>query len=207
MLNSTVGIPTMYEQLHVAPGWYDNSGLDNVDIGLLQVGYNKGDLHWFYQGDVFTPATGYSKSAALNVGQHNFAVAPVGGFTWLPKSGAWEASSKVDYIVNLRDTATNYTSGNELTWEYVAMREVSKKAVIGLNGYLYQQTTDDVQNGAVFNNGNRGRDLSIGPECRLHIGHAAIAFKYFRDTLVENKPKGNAFWFEMGMPLGLHLGR
>jgi hypothetical protein len=202
MLESTVGIPFVYQELHVAPGKYDKFGLGNVLFAPLGVAYNKGNWHWFYQGDVFFPGVPYSSTDVLNIGQHNFAAGPVGAFTYLAPKAAWEASSKVDYIVNFQDGVTKYRGGNELTWEYTAMRAVSKKASVGVNGYLYKQTTDDQLNGTAVAGGNRGRDLAIGPQFRFFLGpHSAFAFKYYRDTLVQNKPRGNAFWFQLGVPL------
>lgn len=205
MLASTIGIPLVYQQLRVEPGKYDKFGLGNILLVPVGVTYNKGNWHWFYQGDFFLPGTPYSSSAVLNIGQHDFAAGPTGAFTYLSDKARWEASSKVDYIVNFRDGVTKYRSGNELTWEYTAMRAVWKKASIGVNGYLYQQTTDDQLNGAAVAGGNRGRDLAIGPQLRVFFGaHSAFALKYYRDTLVENKPRGNAFWFQLGLPL--HFG-
>jgi hypothetical protein len=202
MLASTVGVPLVYQELHVAPGKYDKLGLGNVDLIPLGVTYNKGNWHWFYQGDFFLPAAPYDKIAVLNIGQHHFAAGPVGAFTYLSDKARWEASSKINYIVNFKDGATGYRGGNELTWEYTAMRAISKKAAIGVNGYLYKQTTDDQLNGTAVAGSNRGRDLAIGPQLRVFIGpHSAFAFKYYRDTLVKNKPRGNAFWFQLGIPL------
>lgn len=203
--NSNIAVPAVYEKLHVAPGDYTQSGLGNVILGLFQIGYQKGSMHWYYEGDIYLPGSPYTKGAALNTGQNNYAAAPVAAFTYLPHGGEWEVSSKYEYIVNFHDTATHYRSGNEFTWEYVAMKEVSRDVAMGVNGYLYQQTTNDEQNGAIFGGGNQGRDLAVGPEVRVHAGHCIAVFKYFRDTLVENKPAGNAFWFEMAVPL--HLGR
>jgi hypothetical protein len=202
MLASTIGIPLVYQKLHVEPGKYDKFNLGNVLLVPLGVTYNKGNFHWFYQGDFFLPGASYDKAAVLNIGQHNFAAGPTAAFTYLPSKARWEASSKVDYIVNFQDRATKYRSGDELTWEFTAMKAVYKKASIGVNGYLYKQTTDDQLNGAAIAGGNRGRDLAIGPQLRVFFGaHSAFAFKYYRDTLVENKPRGNAFWFQLGVPL------
>ena len=207
-LNSNIAAPTIYEQLHVDQGHYSNSGLSNVILGLFQVGYQKNSFHWFYEGDLYFPGASYSKADVVNIGQHNYALAPVGGFTYLPKSGKSEVSSKLEYIVNFHNTATHYNSGNEFTWEYVAMQQLSSRVALGLNGYLYKQTTDDHQNGFIVESGNRGRDLAIGPEVRLSPpGHSVLALKYFRDTLVQNRPAGNAFWFEMGIPLSFSRNR
>jgi len=197
MLGSTFGIPFIDQQLH---GGGNSIGLSNMILIPVVVAYNKGNWHGYYQVDFYTPGAPYSKTAAINIGQHNFALAPVGAFTYLSSKAKWEASSKANYIVNFKDGDTNYRSGNEMTWEYTAMRSVSKKAAVGFNGYLYQQTTGDQLNGIAV--GNKGRDLAVGPQLRVFFGkHSAFAVKYFRDTLVENRPRGNGFWFETGFPL------
>jgi len=73
----------------------------------------------------------------------------------------------------------------------------------GFNGYFYQQTTNDDLKGVVFQDGFRGRDLAVGPQLRFPLGkHGGFAFKYYRDTLVQNKPRGNAFWFQLSVTIG-----
>ena len=211
---STIGIPFLYEQLRVPTGpttteKYTKFGLGNVEVIPFGVTYNKGNWHWFYQGDFFPPGAPYTRGDTLNIGQHHLAAGPTGAFTYLAPKAAYEVSSKVDYIFNFKDGATEYRGGNELTWEYTAMHAVSKKAAAGINGYLYQQTTKDQLNGitvmnvdGIATNGFRGRDLAVGPEFRYFFGeHKAFAFKYTRDTLVQNKPRGNSFWFQLGIPL------
>ena len=88
-------------------------------------------------------------------------------------------------------------------WEYNVAYEISKQLAAGFNGYFDLQTTNDTLMGAVFQDGFRGRDLAIGPQLRVPLGkHGGFAVKYYRDTLVENKPRGNAFWFQMSLPIG-----
>jgi hypothetical protein len=203
---STIGIPVLYEELHVTTGSgtsiFNKLGLSNLEIIPFGVTYNKGNWHWFYQGDFFPPGAPYDKNAAINIGQHHLAAGPTGAFTYLAPKAKWEVSSKADLIFNFEDGATKYKSGDELTWEYTGMRAISKKAALGLNGYLYKQLTDDQKNGVAVSGGNRGRDLAVGPEFRYFFGeHKAFAFKYTRDTLVENRPRGNSFWFQLGIPL------
>jgi hypothetical protein len=213
MLESTVAIPVLYEQVregtsHANSEKLTQFGLSNCLIVPLGVAYHKGHWNGFYQVDFYPPAAPYSTATGkLNVGQHHTALSPVGAFTYLSDKEKWEVSSKVDYIVNFTDNNpangdASYRSGNELTWEYSAMRAVSKKMALGLNGYLYQQTTNDQCTGAGCTVTGNGRDLAVGPEMRVFFGkHSAFAVKYFRDTLVENKCRGNGFWFETGFPL------
>ncbi|MGA3370886.1 MAG: transporter [Terracidiphilus sp.] len=207
-LESMFAVPFLYEGLRVPTGpdateKYNKFGVSNCLLVPLGVTYHKGNWHGFIQGDFYTPGFPYDKTAILNIGQHHLAAGPTGAFTYLSNKAIWEASSKADLIFNFQDRTTKYRSGDELTWEYTGMRAVSKKAAVGVNGFLYKQLTDDQVNGvAVPNGGGRGRDLAVGPEFRYFFGeHKAFAFKYTRDTLVENKPRGNSFWFQLGMPL------
>ena len=202
-LVSSAAVPFLYEHLNAPFGKGSKSGVGNPDFGVADIAYHRGAWHWWYGVDVFTPGAQYDKGALLNIGQHNYATAPVGAFTYLPNGGRTELSSRVEYIVNFTDPATNYRSGHELIWEYDAMQSVTKKLAIGANGDYYQQTTDDLQNGLVLS-GTRARSVMVGPEIRYHLGRTELILKYQKETLAQNKPCGNSFWFQIGLPLGHH---
>jgi hypothetical protein len=199
-LVSWAAFPFANVMLQTPAGRYSTTGISNPILGT-DVAYNRGNWHWWYGLDLMTPAPVYHKGGPINVGQHNFATTPSGAFTYLPHHGRTEFSSRLQYIVNYTDSATQYHSGNELLWEYVAMQTVTKKLAIGANGYIYQQTTDDRLLGVIYAGGNRGRDLAIGPEVHYQLGPMVLIAKYFRDTLVENRPHGNALWVEFAVPL------
>ncbi|MGB8013864.1 MAG: transporter [Terriglobales bacterium] len=202
-VESQVGVPFLYEQLHVGAGKFTKFGLDNVNMIPFSVTYAKGQLHWYYEADMFSPGGGYSPSSVLNVGQHNLAVAPVAGFTYLPKQGKAEIGSRFSYIFNGYDKDTHYHSGNEFLWEYNVDYEISKKVAGGFNGYFYRQTTSDTLQGAAFQGGFRGRDLALGPQLRFPLGkRGGFAVKYYRDTLTQNTTHGNAFWFQLSIRIG-----
>ena len=203
-LVSSVAVPVLYEHLDLPFGKFHKTGIGNSDIGVLDVAYHKGDLHWWYGVDAFTPGAQYKKGDPLNVGQHYFAVAPVGAVSYLPGNKSSELSSRFNYIVSFADPATQYRSGDEFLWEYAAMHNVTKSLALGLNGYFDHQTTDDRMNGIVVESGNRGRVLALGPEARYHLGHMALILKYQREMLAQNRTLGNSFWLQVGMPIGRH---
>ncbi len=197
---SVVVIPFVFQELHVSPGKFTKFAVGNMMVSPLGLGYVKGHWHFFYEGDLYFPGTGRGAADVLNIGQNNYAAAPVGGFTYL--KGKEEISSKLQYLINLKDTATSYQSGNEFTWEFDGMHEVTRKVAVGVNGFLYKQTTNDQKNGALYDDGNRGRDFAIGPEVRFNlIPHGGFAFKYLRDTMVQNRAPTNAVWFQMAVPI------
>jgi len=199
-LVSSVALPVLYEHLDGPFGNLHKSGLGNPDIGVLAVAYGRHAWHWWYGVDAYAPGPQYTKNDILNVGQHYFAVAPEGAFTYLPGGGA-EISSKLQYIVNFKDPATAYRSGHEFIWEYAAMQHVAKKLSMGLNGYAYQQTTDDLQNGVPVPTGYRGRVLAAGPQIEYHLSGVALILKYQKEMLVQNRTSGNSFWCQIGVPL------
>ena len=199
-VESNMAVPFVDQELHVPPGKYTKFAVGNICVSPLGVRYAKGHWHYYYEGDLFFPGTGRSATDVLNIGQNNYGAAPVGGITYL--RGREEISSKLQYIINLKDTATNYQSGNEFNWEFDGMHGISRAVAVGVNGFWYKQTTDDKVADAVFNDGNRGRDVAIGPEVRFNlITHGGFAVKYLRDTMVENRAPTNAFWFQLAVPI------
>jgi len=206
-LNSNIALPVVYQQLHVVPGKFEKYSIGNVDLVPLALVYHREMVHWYCEADAFMPGTAYSPNDVLNIGQHNIAVGPVCGITVLPDHGKTEFSARNTYLFNGPDRDTGYHSGNEYFTEFNVAQALSKKAAIGLNGFIYQQTTDDKLNMAVFQNGFRGRDLGIGPQLRFNLPHGGFAFKYLRDTLVENKPQGNAFWFQIAVPFPVGISK
>lgn len=203
MLVSTGAVPYLNVHLDAPFGSGDKFGFGNPDLETL-VAYSKGSLHWWYGFDAFAPGSNYNKTDLVNVGQHNYATAPAAAFTYLPGHGATEISSRLLYIVDYTDSATNYKTGQEFLWEYDGMRSVTKTLALGFNGYYYQQMTNDMQNGAIYLDGNRGRNIEFGPEIRFHFTHYLMALKYEKDFLTQNRPMGNSFWAQFGIPLGGH---
>jgi len=200
-LVSYAALPYLYEHLDGPFGKGEKSGFSNPDIQPMAVAYGRGAWHWWYGFDVFTPGFAYQKNDLVNIGQHNFAVAPTGALSYLPGHKS-ELSLKLQYITNGENTQTKYRSGSEFIWEYDAMRNLTRRIAVGVNGFYYQQTTDDRQFGAQVGDGNRGRDLAAGPEIRCHWGRLALIAKYQRDTLVRYRPIGNSFWLQVGVPIG-----
>lgn len=204
-IESELAAPLIYEQLHVTPGKFSKVALGNASIVPACVAYNHKDIHWYYEADLGTKGATYSEADILNIGQHNLAISPAAGVTYLPNKGATELSTRINYVFNGPNKSTGYHSGNELIWEYNADEGFAHRRLnVGINGAYYQQTTGDTLHGISYQGGFKGRDLLIGPQLRFPLGHyGGFTFKYYRDTLVQNKSRGNSLWFEISVPLGL----
>ncbi len=210
-LGSYIAVPYVYEQLHVPEGKFTKDDITNINVIPFTVFNHKGMVHWLYELEFETIGTGYQAGAPLNIGQHNIALTPAFAITLTPHHGEQEISSRFDYVINDADHVTHYHSGNEFFTQFDARQEIlHRKASVGLIGYYYQQTTNDSLHGAavVTTNadgtqsiGYKGRVLDLGPQVTLPWSkHGALVFKMDHDMLVQNKTRGNSFWFEFGVP-------
>jgi hypothetical protein len=209
-LGSEVAVPVVYENMSVGNLSDSRFSLTNTLLTPIAVYYKKGPFFYYYAIDVQTPGSGYAKANLVNIGQNYWSAAPVFGFTVLPNKGKTEFSDRTMYYVNDTDASTNYHSGNIFITEFSASQSVTRKIALGVGGSFSKQTTDDSQFGkavvtqnvdGTYSTGYRSRDLKIGPTVRFPLGKAgAIIFKYYRDTLVQNATRGNAFWFQLGCP-------
>ena len=218
-LGSNLAVPSLYERVSVAGDTSTKDDLSNINLVPITIYNHKGWVHWYYELQVETLASGYQAGAPLNIGEHNMALTPGAAFTLTPRHNAEDIMSRFDYVINGVDHATHYHSGNEFFWQFDAQQEVAHHASIGVNGYFYKQVTNDTANRAPVvtvnadgsqSVGYKGRELDLGPQVTLPLGHhGAMVFKWDHDMLVQNKPRGNALWFELGVPFSYlhHVGK
>lgn len=124
-LVSSLAVPVVDIHFSAPFGTQHKIGVSNPAPETL-VAYKIGSLHWWYGVEVFTPGFSSKKTDLVNIGQHNYAAAPSAAFSYLPNHGTTERSSEFQHIVNYRNDATQYRSGDELVWDYAAMRNVSR---------------------------------------------------------------------------------
>lgn len=210
-LGSWIAAPNVYEQLNVAGSKNTKDDFTNINIVPVAIFNHKGMFHWYYELQFESSGTGFYAKDPINIGQHNIAFTPAAAFTITPHHGAQNIMARFDYVINGPDSATHYHSGNEFFTQFGASQEIpGHKITFGAIGYFYQQTTDDTQFGTpvITTNadgttsvGYKGRVLDIGPQVTFPMGHhGALVFKWDHDMLVQNKTRGNGFWFQFGMP-------
>jgi hypothetical protein len=220
-LDSWIAIPNEYHQVHAGLAGSQfkssNDALGNINIVPISILGHKGIAHWYYELQFETVGSGYvspshyaSTHPLVNIGQHNVAFTPSAAITLTPRKGQEEVSARFDYVINGPDHVTNYHSGNEFFTQFDARQELPHHMSIGVIGYYYQQVTDDHLKGVVVATtnadgttslGNKGRTFDLGPQITLPWGkHGGLVFKWDHDMLVQNKVRGNAFWFQFGIP-------
>jgi hypothetical protein len=105
-------------------------------------------------------------------------------------------------MFNSKNHETGYKSGQEFNVDYAASYALTPTFQAGINGYGYQQTTDDTVNGTAVPGGNRGRAWAIGPFIRYHVDPTwGVTLKWQIESLVENRAKGNRFFLQFALKI------
>jgi hypothetical protein len=147
------------------------------------------------------PTASYDARQTVNLGRNYTAYVLRQGTSWFP-TPELHMGYQLNYAFNDRNGATDYLSGQELILEYVGSYALARRAFLELQGYVYEQTTPDLQYGRkVDGDGHYGRAFAIGPQFRYIFEPGAIAFKWQQEFGVENRAQGERFWVHFQFPL------
>jgi len=197
--NVQLDVQTPGGKLHRA-----NSARGSSPGGLLApalLGWHGDTVHQIAGLEFFLPTREFNKTQSANISTGYYSAAPAYWITWLPNDDI-EVSGSLVYLFNFKNSETNYRSGQEINLDYGLGYAMTPALQIGFNGYLYRQVTDDVVNGAVAADGNRGRALAIGPFIRYHPSRDwGIALKWQHEYLVENRASGNRFFLQFTLKI------
>lgn len=190
------GALPLVDQTVKAAGRSDSrTGLGDLELGSL-VAWHKNDWHWYGLLAVVAPTGLYNKDRLANIGSNYTTIRPQFGWTYAPANGL-DISSRMTYSFNTRNNATNYKSGQYFEADYNVGYAFVPNFKVGLQGYYFQQITNDEQNGLkVGSNGNKGRVLAIGPGLFYQASFASFELKYLTETMVENRVQGKSLWFK-----------
>lgn len=178
-------------------------GMGNFTIKPIIFGLvnESGTLHQVFSPlDLVIPTGSYDKDRLANPGFHYYSWQPSYGYTWFPSTNI-EVSGTVSAAINSKNKETDYKSGATVHLEQMIGYSISPTIQLGLQGYYYDQLSDDKLDGQVFLNGNRSRAAAIGPQIRYSPKPgAAMALKYQRDVIAENQSQGGKLWFQFSFP-------
>jgi hypothetical protein len=160
--------------------------------------------------EIIAPLGTYDAGARVNTGRNYWQFAPLYAVSWRPNDQS-VFGLKLRYGINTENAATNYKSGDELTAEFSAGYRASAQTTLGLQGYLFRQTSDDELNGqptSATNGGlrgtgigNRGSVNAIGPFLSHVVspGFVLVA-KYQQEFKVKNRGEFSRFWLQALLP-------
>lgn len=152
---------------------------------------------------VFVPDGSYSVRNLANTGLNYVTVMPELALTWFVNPRV-QTSIQFTQENHTTNPATNYHSGSSIdadySLDYAPLTHLPKLHAT-LQGYAFQQFTNDTVGGQIVNAGNDGREYGIGPQIRYDFFHGGIALKYQKAFAVQNRPNGNRLWLQAALQL------
>ena len=177
------------------------TGLSDPQLAPVLFGWHTDTIHQTAGIETFVPLGTYNAARNVNAGRHYYQVAPIYAITALPYTNT-QFDLKLRYGINGKNLHDAYRSGNEFSAEFSAGYRVHPDVLLGLNGYLYRQTTDDRQFGTVINgNGNRGSVDALGPFVGYSFSKKFTVFlKGQTEVKAKNRPEGTRVWLQTKVP-------
>lgn len=190
-------VPVVNLSVTTPGGSQTKTGVADLTAGL-GVGYHHSpNLHSVLAVDTYLPTGAYSKTDIANLGKNHFAIEPVYALTYVSPDG-FNGDIKLGYIINSKNDATGFTSGDEFHFDYAAGWALNKHWTVGLGGYVYQQVTDDAGPGA---NTNHASAMAIGPSIKYDSGSGwFVTLKLENESNVKNRAQGNSVWLKAVHP-------
>jgi hypothetical protein len=160
----------------------------------------------FVDVEAWAPTGHYRKEDIVATGTNYWSIIPMYGFTYLGNRDSpipgFEVSGKVIYEFNTNNPATNYRSGQILSFDYLVGQYLAEKLEIGVNGrYGYQTTKDTFTNQPPDFDGQRVRQFTIGPAVKYTIGKGFFMAKVLFGVYEENRPAGTQVWARFYYPI------
>lgn len=171
------------------------TGMTDVALNPVIIGWHAGHFHWNVTTTVFMPAGNYDKNRIANTGRNAWALSPQFGLTYFdPKSG-WEVSGAAIYINSFANTDTNYRSGDIVHVDYAVGRMLTPQLKIGAVGYYAQQLGADSGAGATLGS-RKLRIAGIGPGVTftfvVNDMIVNMVAKYYREFDAQNTSQGDS---------------
>ena len=189
-------IPVVDSQVEIAQAGVDASttGLGDIVVSPMILGWHLSkNFHLIGALDIWLPVGEYDVDDPASIGRNYWTVAPIIAPTYISNTG-FEISAKLQYLINFENSDTDYTTGHEFICDYTVGQHLGNW-MFGLNGMLYLQATDDELSGNDISN-SKGKVFSIGPAIQYNYKNMFFNAKVQFDTNVENRPKGEKFWFK-----------
>jgi hypothetical protein len=121
----------------------NTTGLGDVWVAPFGLMWNLGSFHITLTEAFVLPAGRYNSNNLVNMGRNYTSFETDIGLTWLDEKNGHEVSFLAGYMINTKNQATDYATGDEFHIDFAIHQYFSENFAIGLVGYYYQQITDD----------------------------------------------------------------
>jgi hypothetical protein len=195
-------MPAVAENVRVGGAKGSTAGISEVDLTEGLGWHFSPKLHAILGIDEFLPMGNYSPTDLASTSINRTAIESVAAFTYVDPAGP-EFDIKLMYDFNLKNSRTNYQSGQDFHFDYAGGWNLGPWT-FGAGGYYEHQTTNDTQGGAaVAGSGFRIEGFAIGPDVQYKLGGALLRLKWQHEFIADDKPQGDAVWLSLVVPLPL----
>lgn len=106
--------------------------------------WDLGGFHHLTAGiTIFSDFGSYDADRIINLGRNYWSFDPTISYTWLNNDNGREFSMTTGLMFNTENRATDYRTGTEFHLDWMLAQHLPGKIAIGLEGYIYEQISDD----------------------------------------------------------------
>ncbi len=194
-------LPLVDLQVEAGGARSSHTGLGDLEAGPLVAWHHSPQLHTAAALVGVLPTGDYDKNRLANTGSHITTLRGVYVASYLGESV--DASTKLTYSINQKNSATDYRSGQYLHADWNLGWRVAPTWQIGLQGYLIHQTTDDRQAGATVGDGFRTRVFAAGPAVRWQSAPTSpsLEMRVLKESGARHHSSGTSLWLKAVFPL------
>lgn len=191
-----VAQPYLIGDANIGPREDYRTGVGDTTVGVM-LGWHRPQLHSMTGVDVTLPTGSYSTEHLFNAGRNQYAATFYYAVT-APLGERLDANLRTNLTVNGTNPDTDYHSGMEAGVEYSLNLRLAKGWLAGINGYLYQQITDDEIDGdPVGGHGRKLRVLAYGPQLVYRGERWGAVAKWQHEDHTRNKAEGDKYWLQL----------
>ncbi|WP_415767871.1 transporter [Paraburkholderia sp. J69-1] len=196
---SQVVIPVVSLHTTVAGQHSSQNGLSNITVSPVIVDWRPTRELSFAAGLDIALETGSYSATKASVAVGYTSLQPVFAVRY-DQPGGLDIGISNRFLLNQRNSTTNYTSGDAWLGEFEAGWHLGRWK-LGVVGSYLNQYSDDTQNGATVSAGYRTRSFGFGPSIVYDAGPVKINLNYQQGLYAANTSKSNNVWLNIAVPL------
>ena len=190
-----VALPYLDGSADIGPRSGSGDALGDLTVGVM-LGWHGPKLHTLTGVDFILPTGSYDADRLFNPGRNQFAAIAYYALT-AAVGERLDANLRAQVTLNGKNDDTDYESGTEAGVEYSLNLRLGSKWLVGVNGFVHHQLTDDVQGGVtVAPDGRRLHAVAYGPQVAYRGNGWGIAAKWQREDHARNKAEGDKLWLQ-----------
>lgn len=168
----------------------------DLTVGVM-VGWHSPTRHSITGVDLTLPTGVYSESDLFSAGRNQYAATFYYSLS-APLGDRLDSNLRVNLTVNDSNPDTRYHSGLEGGIEGSLNLKLAPGFLVGINGYLHHQLTDDELGGASVNgNGRRLHVIAYGPQLVYRGQGWGVSAKWQHEDHARNKSEGDKYWLQL----------